>query len=151
MLHGNGKRMAKHLGCDPLTVAMKVKSQAWIARIWSQWDPCDKTTGSLIGLNWKENWQSRSAGERSKLSRASTALRYLLLWDWNLYISRNEQTTLQLRKNKPFIFEIKNALNWCNIFCTCQGIGAYFDKTANYATTKSESTAMLAPPTNTIW
>ena len=41
---GNRKRMAKHLGCDRLTVAMQVKSQAW-----SQWDPWDKSTEALSG------------------------------------------------------------------------------------------------------
>ena len=38
--------MAKHLGCDPLTVAMKVKSQAWNCENLEPVSPVRRVSGS---------------------------------------------------------------------------------------------------------
>ena len=90
--------MAKHLGCDPLTVAMKVKSQAWNCENLEPVSPVRRVSGSSVGTEL-EGELTVPISDYSDLSAVvprqhSTTKKYLRE---TCTYSQNQPTTLQLR------------------------------------------------------
>ena len=90
--------MAKHLGCDPLTVAMKVKSQAWNCENLEPVSPVRRVSGSSIVTELEgeltvpiSDYSDLSAVVPRQHSTTENCARETCTY------SQNQPTTLQLR------------------------------------------------------
>ena len=99
--------MAKHLGCDPLTVAMKVKSQAWNCENLEPVSPVRRVSGSSV-VTELEGELTVPISDYSDLSAVVPRQHFATNNNSRetCTYSQNQPTTLQLRNISSVSYKI---------------------------------------------